>query len=483
VESRPNLVRQIGLWSAVAVVMGSMIGSGIFRVPAEAAQRLPGPLPLLAVWVAGGLIAICGALTLGEIGGAFPYSGGLYVFIREAYGRLPAFLFGWSNLLSQPASNGAVAIVCSQYALRLFGLKPERPEFAVATAALAIIAVTAVTVANYLGVRFGSFIQNLTTLGKTCGLAVLILLAWTLALPTAGSHFVPAIPVGSFSISMFGLALVPVLFTCDGWMNITYVSGELVDPRRNMPRAVVLGVAAVIAIYLMANVAYLAVLPVAELAKSQVVAAETMSKLVGSWGVAFIGVTVMVSTFGALNAGILSAPRIYFAMSEDRLIFEPLARVHPRYRTPYVAVALTGIQSILYVITATALSGSKAFSALVDACVMFNLPFYAVAICSVFVFRKRERRRATTGAAPLDDSLVDPVSQDHAQTHPHAYSPPVHTPLFPLPPLMFFAAMLFLLGNSLLTPESRVPSLVVLGLVALGVPIYHATIGRATASR
>src|SRR5262249_46699220 len=162
---------------------------------------------------------------------------------------------------------------------------------------------------------------------------------------------------------------------------------------------------------------------------------------------------VMLSTFGALNAGMLGPPRIFFAMSEDRLFFEPLARVHPKYRTPHVSVTILGVLSVLYVLTATAMSGSTAFSRLIDACVVGNLPFYSAAVASIFVFRRREKKRLaaseTKEPGRLEDSLTDPMEAGHAEIHPHAYAPPVHALLYPLTPFLFVASTLFLLANSL----------------------------------
>jgi APA family basic amino acid/polyamine antiporter len=189
----------------------------------------------------------------------------------------------------------------------------------------------------------------------------------------------------------------------------------------------------------------------------------------------------MLSTFGALNAGIFTNPRIYFAMAEDGLFFEPLTRVHARYRTPYVAVTLCGILSVLYVFAATGLSGSKAFNSLINANVIGTLPFDAMAVGSVFVFRRREKRRLAENAETdtgLADSLVDPVGSGHLETHPHAYAPPVRTPLFPLPPLLFVGSTILLIANSLSNPESFLPSLIVLGMVGAGAPLYFATIAR-----
>ncbi|MHB8637169.1 MAG: APC family permease [Fimbriimonadaceae bacterium] len=479
-----HLVRQIGLGSGIAVVVGSTIGSGIFKSPSGIAEQLPGPLPMLGAWVIGGLFVLCGALTLGELGGAFPYSGGLYVYVREAYGRLIAFLFGWAQLvLLRPASVGAVAIVFGQYALRLTGRQEGQPGFNTWTAVLAVAAIVLVTIANVLGVKFGTVIQNLTTVAKTAGLLLLIVLAFAIGMPHAAAHFTPAAPAGSFSASMFGLALVSVLWAYDGWADGSYVSGEIVDPRKNVPKAILFGTLIVIAVYILANLAYLSVFSIASIAKSQTIAADTMAKLVGTGGITFIVATVMISTFGTLNATVLTAPRIFFAMAEDRLFFQPLAWVHPRYKTPHVAVTLSGVLGILYVVVATALSGSKAFGALTDAFVIGIVPFYALSVGSVFVFRRRETKRRAERGDTLDDSLIDPVQPGHLETHPHTYAPSMHTPLFPLTPLIFVGSTLLLLANSLLDAGSRIPTVITLGILVAGAPIYYATIARGAAKQ
>jgi amino acid transporter len=475
-----HLLRQIGLGSGIAVVVGSTIGSGIFKSPSGIAEKLPGPLPMLMVWVVGGLFVLCGALTLAEVGGAFPYSGGLYVYLREAYGRVVAFLFGWAQLvLIRPASVGAVAIVFGQYALRLAGVREGQAGFDQQTAAFAVGAIACVTFANYVGVKFGTTIQNLTTIAKVAGLAVLIVLALVIGLPKTGGHFTPSVPAGSFSMSLFGRALVSTLWAYDGWADGSYVGGEMVNPRRNLPRAILFGTAIIIAVYLLANVAYLTVFSVQDIAKSPIIAADAMSSLVGMAGVTFIVATVMISTFGTLNGSVLTSPRIFFALAEDKLFFEPLARVHPRHKTPHVAVVLSGVLGIVYVVLATAFSGSKAFGALTDAFVIGMVPFYALSVGSVFVFRRREKKRqaAAEDAEPAD-SLVDPVEPGHLEVHPHAYSPPVHTPLFPLTPLLFIGSTLFLLVNSLMDPGSRGPTVITLAVVLAGVPLYYATVAR-----
>ncbi|MBV9880109.1 MAG: amino acid permease, partial [Gemmatirosa sp.] len=246
-----GLPRRLGLWSAVAVLIGSTIGSGIFRSPAGIADKLPGPLPMFAVWITGGVFALCGALTLAEIAGARPETGGLYVFIREGWGRLPAFLFGWSELVViRAASLGAISTTFAEYFLRVLGYDPAIEPFAGRVHYIAAAAILLTSVFNYRGVRTGALVQNLTTLAKYGGLLFIVALALTLGLPhSGGGHFTPASPPGSFAVGAFGLALVSTLWAFDGWADLSFVAGEVKEPRRNVPRALIIGTLAVIAIY------------------------------------------------------------------------------------------------------------------------------------------------------------------------------------------------------------------------------------------
>src|SRR6185437_2858041 len=301
-RGQPRLPRELGLWSAVAVVVGSTIGSGIFRTPASVTNRLPGPLPLLAVWVAGGLLALCGALTLAEVAGAFPDTGGIFVFIHKAYGRLAAFLFGWSELtIIRAASLGAVSTTFAEYFMRVLGYNPAIEPNATYVHYIAALAIVVTATFNYVGMRTGSFVQNVTTLAKYLGLV--------------------------FTVAPFGLALVSVLWAYDGWADLTFVSGEVKDPRRNLPRALIIGTCAVIGIYLLANVAYLSVLPVEQVRTSPLVAADVAARIAGAAGVAFVSITVMLSTFGTLNGSILTSPRVFFAMADERLLFKKMASI------------------------------------------------------------------------------------------------------------------------------------------------------------
>jgi len=452
-SARGSLPRELGLWSAVAVVVGSTIGSGIFRTPAGVTNRLPGPLPLAIVWVAGGLLALCGALTLAEVAGAFPDTGGIFVFIRKSWGALPAFLFGWSELtIIRAASLGAIATTFAEYCLRVLGFTTASPHYVGYVHYLAAIAIVVTASFNYVGMRTGSLVQNITTVAKYFGLLFIVVLAISLGLPRTGGHFTPVAPPGSFSIAPFGLALVSVLWAYDGWADLTFVSGEVRDPRRNLPRALIIGTAAVIGIYLLANIAYLAVMPVGEIRNSQLVAADVALRLVGPAGVTFVAITVMLSTFGTLNGSILTAPRVFFAMAEDRLFFRKLAAVHPRYESPYVAITLTAALGVVFVLLRT-------FEQLADTFVTAILPFYALGVASIFVFRRRERAQSGAGG-------------------PAEYSPPFRTPGYPVTPVLFVLATLYLLVNAVADPSSRWPTLAVFGVILLGVPVYYLTVGR-----
>lgn len=439
----PTLKRQLGLWSAVAVLIGSTIGSGIFRSPAGIADKLPGPLPLMAVWIAGGLFALCGALTLAELSGAFPHTGGVYVFIREGWGRLSAFLFGWAELtLIRAASLGAISTTFAEYFMRVSGFDPSVEPYRTYVHYVAAVAILLTATFNYVGVRWGSLVQNVTTLAKYGGLLFIILIAFALGLPRTGGHYTPAAPDGSFHIAAFGLALVSVLWAFDGWADLSFVAGEVKDPRRTLPRALIIGTVAVIAIYLLANLAYMAVLPVEEIRHSRLVAADVAQRLIGAPGVIFVACTVMLSTFGTLNGTLLTAPRIFFAMADDGLFFRKVAAVHPTYHTPYVSILLTTSLGVVFVMLRT-------FEQLADTFVIAVVPFYALAVASVFVLRKRAD-----------------------------YDPPFRAPLYPVVPALFILATCFLLGNAILDPTSRWPTLAVLGIILLGVPVYYLTVGR-----
>lgn len=440
---RGALPRRLGFWSAAAVLVGSTIGSGIFRSPAGIADRLPGPLPLAIVWVAGGLFALCGALTLSEVGSAYPETGGVYVFIREAFGRLPAFLLGWSELtVIRAASLGAISITFAEYALRAAGFDPAAAPYDAYAHYVAAAAIALLGIVNIVGVRWSSLVLNATTLAKYGALLFIVLFALAIGLPHTGGYYTPAAPAGSFALPAFGLALVSTLWAYDGWADLSFVAGEVRDPQRNIPRALITGTLAVIVIYLLANIAYLAVMPVDQIRHSPLVAADVAQRLLGAPGVAFVGITVMLSTFGTLTGSLLTAPRIFFAMAEDRLFFRFVARVHPRFQTPYVAIGLSSLLGIVFVLL-------RSFEQLADTFVTAIVPFYALGVAAVFVLRRRE-----------------------------GYRPPFRVPGYPVVPALFVLSTVYLLGNALWAPSSRWPTTAVFGVVLAGIPVYYATVGK-----
>jgi len=441
------LPRRLGLWSAVAIVIGSVIGSGIFRSPAGVAERLPGPTAMLLVWLAGGLFALCGTLTLAEVGSAIPQTGGVYAYLREGWGRLVAFLFGWAEVVViRAAALGAIAMTFAEYFLRVLGFNPAEAPYSDWRHYVAALAIAITASLNVLGVRWGAVVQILTTIAKYGGLLFIVLLAFVLGggAEAAGVAPVctPATARAGLGIGAVGLALISVLWAFDGWADLTFIGGELRDARRTLPRALVVGSLLVAGMYVLVNLAYLRVLTFDEIRCSPLVAAEVAERLIGRGGVGFVAATVMISTFGTLNAALLTAPRIFFAMADDGLFFRRVASVHPRWETPWVAIGLAAALGIAWVLVRT-------FEQLADAFVTAIIPFYALGVAAVFVLRRRP-----------------------------GYDPGFRVPGYPVVPALFVLATLFILGNALWDPSSRLATLVTLGLVVLGIPVYHLTVGR-----
>lgn len=443
-----GLPRKIGLWSAIFIVIGTVIGSGIFRSPAGIAAKLPGPLPMMSVWVMGGIVAMCGALSLAEIASVYPHTGGIYVYLREGWGRLTAFLFGWAELvIIRAAALGAIATTFSEYLMRVLGVDLSIPANDAMTHYVAAAAIIVTSAVNIVGVRWGSWILNVTGVAKYGGLLFLILLAFAIGMPTTGGHYTPAVPPGSFQISAFGLALVSVLWAYDGWADLSFIGGEVKDPERNMPRALIWGAVAVLVIYLLANMAYLAVLPVEQIAQSRLVAADVAEKLLGSVGVIFVSVTVMLSTFGTLTGSVMTSPRIWFAMADDGLFFRKVASVHPKFETPWVAILLATALGVGFVLLRT-------FEQLADTFVTAIIPFYALAVAALFPLRRRAD-----------------------------FKPVFRTPGYPVVPIVFVLSALFLLGNALVDPSSRWGTVGVLVVILAGIPVYYLTVGKAPRQR
>ena len=339
-------------------------------------------------------------------------------------------------MIIRAASLGAISITFAEYFLRVLGYDPRVAPYDMYSHRLAAVAILVTATFNLVGVRWGALVTNLTTLAKYGGLLFIIALALTLGLPGTGGHFTPAVPPGSISIAPFGLALVAVLWAYDGWADLSYAAGEVKDPQRNLPRALIIGTLLVIAIYVLANVAYLSVLDVNEIRGSKLVAADVAERLIGRKGVIFVSVTVMLSTFGTLSSVLLTSPRILFALADDRLFFKQVAKVHPRFGTPYVAIMLVAAMGVAFVLLQT-------FEKLTDTYVIAVLPFYALGVAAVFPLRKKA-----------------------------GYKPSFRTPWYPVVPILFIASTIFLLGNSVVEPGTRIWTLGIFAVILAGIPFY-----------
>jgi amino acid transporter len=431
-----KLARRLGLWGSIGVVIGITIGSGIFRMPAGISTLVPSAPWMLAVWALGGVITMCGALSIAELAGALPQTGGVYVYLREGWGRPMAFLFGWSQLvLIRAAALGGIALPFGQYLMRSFGTQ----EAAVSGMTARYIAAGAILFSafvNILGVQFGALVAGMSTAAKFGALAALVLASFVLG----GAHGATAANfysvAGSVDLGNFGLALVLVLFAYDGFADLSFASGEVSDPKRNLPRALILGPLAILAIYLLANLAYLYVQPIGVVANSPLVAAQTMATLFGNIGVPFISAVVMISTFGSLNGSMLASPRIFFALADDGLFFRPIARVHPRYRTPYVAIGLAAILGAALVLV-------RGYEQLAELFVVAIWPFYALGIAAIYRLRRRPDLER-----------------------------PYHALGYPVVPLIFIVGVGYLIVNEFVTRPW--PTTLTFAIILSGLPVYYA---------
>ncbi|HYH80813.1 MAG TPA: amino acid permease, partial [Longimicrobium sp.] len=339
-----GLPRRLGVWSAAAAAVGLTIGSGIFRVPATVAAESGSVGAIALVWVLGGVITLCGALTVAELAAAFPRAGGIYVYLREAYGPLAAFLFGWSWFFIRSAASAGTALVFVAY-LRTFIPLDDLGQRAAAVALIVLVGA-----ANYRSVRLGAALQDASTLAKV--LAILVAAGAIFALGEAsGGALAQPITFAPAGVGGLGVALVAALFAYDGWIAATLIAGEVRDPGRSLPRALTWGAVVIVATYLAINTAYLYALPLADLAASKAVAVDAMTRVTGAGGAALVAALVMLSTFGGLNAGLMTGPRVYYAMARDGLFLPAAARVHPRTRTPVAAITAQAVWSVFLVLT------------------------------------------------------------------------------------------------------------------------------------
>jgi APA family basic amino acid/polyamine antiporter len=459
----PPLRRQIGLYAATAVTVGSIVGSGIFRSPHSVAHELPSEGLMLAAWIVGGLLSMVGALALAELAVTHPRTGGLYVFIREGFGRRLAFVFGWASLsVIKPTVIASITSVFALYFCEAVGWSVN------AHLPVGLAAIGALTFVNWLGVREGTRTQTFLTTVKVVGILLLCFAAFALphrgALP--GSAPAAAAPLSASPLWLaFVAAMIPILFAYDGWTDSTYVAGEIMRPRRNLPIAIVGGTAIVIAIYTLTNLAYFSVLSPAEIATHEAVGSETVRRILGDWGGRALAVLVAVSTFGTISASILTGPRVTLAMASDGLFWKRAAHVEPRRGTPDVALWLQCALAWLWL--AVAVEGFEDVSGWF---VTTSWLFYGVTIAAVYRLHGRSARASSS-----------PVASGAASAAPDAggpgdQGPAYRTPLYPLTPALFILVTLGLIASDLAVSQWRAAAGI--AVAALGFPIYHLWKGR-----
>jgi APA family basic amino acid/polyamine antiporter len=463
-----ELVKGLGLLDAIMLIVGSMIGSGIFIVSADIAKVLPSPGLLLLAWVMSGIMTVLAALSYGELSAAMPRAGGQYVFLREAYGSLWGFLYGWTLfLVIQTGTIAAVAVAFARYLDVFVPLSQVLVETSLFGRRFAIdlkqiVAVTVILVLSFVncfGIRLGANVQNTFTFLKLFALLSLIVLGLAYS-QGSSSHFAPLIPdsttlastVDQFgrnaaplwsSDSLFanlcllmGVAMIGPLFSSDAWNNLTFTAGEVRNPQRTLPLALFGGTFLVSTLYVLANIAYLHVLPVDRIAATDKIAATVTSTIFGPIGNAMVSFAILISTFGCLNGIILSGPRVYYAMAKDRLFFEAVAEVHPKYHTP---VRSLGAQAFW----ASLLTLSGTYSQLLTYVISAALLFYILTVYGVIVLRR-----------------IRPNLERPYKTVAYPY----------LPWLYVMMAVFVLVCNLIGDPKNSWPGFIV---IAIGLPAFY----------
>ena len=434
--------RRLGTFDATMVVVGAIIGAGIFLNPAIVAQRVGTSALVLAAWAIGGVIAVVGALCFAELGARAPKAGGGYVYLRDAFGPLPAFLYGWTQLLViNTGGIAAVAITFASYTVDVAGVADAwiKP--------LAVSAIVLLSGVNAAGVRFGAWVQNAFTLLKLAALALLVgagvwLFTHDVVHPIAPQG-VSGAPGGSLVLAM-GTALVAVLFAYGGWQHANNIAEEIREPERRLPVALIVGVAIVVTVYVAANAAYLAALGPEGLAASTAPAADALRAAAGRWGGVAIALGVACSTFGILNVFIMAAPRIYQAMAADGIFFASVARLSPRTRTPVVGIWIQMVWAVLL-----ALSGT--YGQLLDWVVFGDWIFFGLIVATLFAYRGRGGPRAAFQA-----------------------------PAYPLLPALFVGAAAFVVYSSVVSnPRNALYGTLLIGA---GIPAFLAWRRRAAPS-
>lgn len=431
-SSAPTLERGLGSVEATTIIIGGVIGSGIFLAPSLVANNVGSPGWSLAVWIVAGILGAAGGLCYAELGAALPQTGGTYQYLRRIYkSPLLAFLAGWMFFfVDGPGSLAAVASAFASYAGFFLHTSPTGTKLVAALALLSLVAV------NVIGVRTGGWVQNVLTALKVLVLVAIMLLPLTSS-QGSWSHFAAAgfEPEGG-RLAAVGAAIIPASFAYSGWTFTSYVAGEIKDPGRGLPRGIIIGMATVMVIYLGVNIAYQYVLPFDQLKSSTLVASDAMQTVLGDKAAGFVAAAVMVSTLGALNAAVLAFPRMGFALAQDGLFFKGLERVHPRFRTPAAAIILQGVIACVFV-------ASGNYETILGYFGFVDFIFYGLVVLGVIVLRHKEPTLAR----------------------------PYRVFLYPVTPILFLLLCAAYLGTTLLGRTTE--SLIGVALTLTGLPFYY----------
>ena len=381
-NQHPQLARRLGLFDATMIVMGGIIGSGIFMNPSVVALQVHTPFLVLGAWVLGGLFALAAAFIWAELAALRPDVGGQYAYLREAFHPGVAFLYGWVLLLViQTGGMAAVAVTFARYFVELTYVP-------ISTSLLAALVLATLTIINCLGVRAGSTVQSILMVLKILAIAMLVVCGFVFASRSTNPSGLLDRPPSLDLLTAFGAAMVPVIFAYGGWQTATFVAGEIKEPRKNLPRGLIFGVSGVVLLYLAANVVYISVLGTNSLASSSAPASDVMRSALGDIGARVIAAGIAISTTGFLSQSMLTAPRVYFAMAQDGVFFKSVATVHPRTRAPIVAITLQGVLAIIIALLGT-------YERILNYVVSIDSIFFGLTACCIFVFHRREAMAVT----------------------------------------------------------------------------------------
>lgn len=454
-KTSDGLVRGLSVTAATMIVAGSMIGSGVFRKPSIMAEQLGSPELVLLAWIIAGVFTLIGALTNAEIAGMIDATGGQYKYFRKMYGDFIAFIYGWSILsVIQTGSQASIAVVFSEYLgyfIKYPQLSDELQKFSIyipivgniyplqdfGTKAVAIILLLLLTGVNYVGVVFGGGVQTFITFIKIASILLLALFAFvfgngsisnlTTSMPIINNHY--------NILTMFGLALAGAFWAYDGWNNVTFVAGEVKDPKKNVPKALALGTLIVMAVYLIINIAYSYILPIDKIAKSPLVGATMAEEIFGTLGGSIISIAIIISAFGAVNGSILATARVHFAMARDGMFFKSLGKPHPKFSTPGISLIVQGIWSSFLTLTGT-------FDTITDYVIFASWLFYGLGAFGVFILRKKM---------------------------PDTYRP-YKVIGYPILPATFVIFSILFVGNTIYSDTSN--AMMGLILISIGIPFY-----------